>query len=150
MPLHCRHIITSVNFRIFFILFICMYIWCYACVCLLWNFIFWDLIASCNTALTTFWHTLQWSTGQNCNVRWTMQKLQRVTQLNPKPEIMHNILLLLCLFFNTTHHKFWTSLTLKKFSNIFHPCHIKYTQQFYHIFYNSLNGNVLHYTTNQR
>lgn len=118
-------------------------------MCLLWNFIFWHLIASSNPALTTFLHTLQWPTGQNWNLRWKMQKL-RVTHLNLKPEIMHNILLLLCLFFNTTHHKFWTSQTLKKFCNIFHPCHMKYTLQFYHIFYNSLNGNVLHYTTNSK
>jgi hypothetical protein len=65
-----------------FILLNCMYIWCHAFVCLLWNFIFSNLTASYNPALSTFWHKLQWPTGPKCNVRWTLQQLQHCTQLN--------------------------------------------------------------------
>ena len=65
-----------------FKLSICTYIWCHTFASLLWNFIFRNLIASCNPALSTSRHTLQWSTGQKCNVRWTLQQLQHRTQLN--------------------------------------------------------------------
>ena len=92
---------------------------------------------------------MQWSTVWKYNVHCKLQQLQHVTQINTD-----NLKLCITfyfssdLIFNATHHKFWTSQTLKKFCNIFHPCYIKYTQQFYHIFYNSLNGKVFHYTTN--
>ena len=58
------------------ILLVCTYIWCHAFVCLLLNFIFWNLTASQNPALSTF--------RQKCNVRWTLQQFQHVIQLNPE------------------------------------------------------------------